>query len=178
MCGIGWPWLGERFTLLWSPGPPRGGERGGQWPWGPWTLGGPLALGRPIMRPVGFRGSSRGPIEMTLRNQYVEDDLFWESASKSEKTVAFCLENFFFLRLHQNPETTVAFSSVLEYTKSEIPYIWADTVLTYGSRPNPAWTRKLILSPNYARKKTTVKLVMRNLAMLPDYFDYIFVHLR
>ena len=56
-----------------------------------------------------------------------------------------------------------------------------------SSGPNPAWTepepenispnlagtRKLIWSPNYARKNPNVKLVMKSLAMLSDYFDYI-----
>ena len=40
----------------------------------------------PIMGPVGFRGPRRGPIEMTLRNQNVEDRrpfFFLEITSKS-----------------------------------------------------------------------------------------------
>ena len=57
---------------------------------GPWTLKGPI----------------RGPFEMTLTNQFVED------------------RRPFFLRSHQNPEKIVAFSSsVLEYTKPEMPNI-------------------------------------------------------
>ena len=44
----------------------RGGQRGTMTP-------GPMDFRGPIMGPVGFRGPSRGPIEMTLRNQYVED---------------------------------------------------------------------------------------------------------
>ena len=32
--------------------------------------------------------------------------------------------------------------------------------------------------PNYARKNPKVKLGLKNLAMLPSYFDYILVHLR
>ena len=44
--------------------------------------------------------------------------------------------------------------------------------------PNLARTRKLIWSPNHARKNTKVKLGLKNWAMLPSYFDYIFVHLR
>ena len=43
---------------------------------------------------------------------------------------------------------------------------------------NPARTRKQISNPNHARKKTKVKLGLKNSAMLPNYFDYIFVHLR
>ena len=43
-----------------------------------------------------------------------------------------------------------------------------------SSGPNP----KLIWSPNHARKNPNVKLGMKNSAMLPDYFDYIFVRLR
>ena len=45
-------------------------------------------------------------------------------------------------------------------------------------KPEPGLTRKLICSPNHARKKTKVKLGPKNLAMLPSYFPYIFVHLR
>ena len=43
---------------------------------------------------------------------------------------------------------------------------------------NPARTRKLIWSPNHARKHPKVKLGLKNLAMLPSYFDYMFLHLR
>ena len=44
---------------------------------------------------------------------------------------------------------------------------------------NPARTRKLIWSPNHARKnKMKVMLGLKHLAMLPSYFDYIFMHLR
>ena len=43
---------------------------------------------------------------------------------------------------------------------------------------NPARTRKLIWSPNHARKNAKVNLGLKNLAMLPSYFDYILVHLR
>ena len=48
----------------------------------------------PIMGPVGFRGPSRGPIEMTLRNQYVEDRrlFFWEILRKRWH---FSFKNFF-----------------------------------------------------------------------------------
>ena len=59
-----------------------------------------------IMGPVGFKGPSRGlmgfrgPIEMTLRNQYVEDRrpffLFWRSHHNPNKTVAFFREDLFF----------------------------------------------------------------------------------
>ena len=44
--------------------------------------------------------------------------------------------------------------------------------------PNLARTRKLIWSPNHARKKRKVKLGLKNLVMLPNYVDYIFVLLR
>ena len=47
-----------------------------------------------------------------------------------------------------------------------------------SSAPNPARTRKLIWSPNHARKNPKVKLGQKNLAMLPSYFDCIFVHLK
>ena len=36
---------------------------------------------------------------------------------------------------------------------------------------------KTLSMKNHARKKQEVKLRLRNLAMLPSYFDYIFVHL-
>ena len=74
---------------------------------------GPMDFRGPIMRPVGFKGPSRGlmgfrgPIEMTLRNQYVEDQssffLFWRSHHNPDKTVAFFREDFFFWggRSHQ-----------------------------------------------------------------------------
>ena len=58
--------------------------------------------------PMDFKGPIRGPIEMTLTNQFVENRRPF----------------FFFLRSHQNPEKIVAFSSsVLEYTKPEMPDI-------------------------------------------------------
>ena len=44
--------------------------------------------------------------------------------------------------------------------------------------PNPARTRKLIKSPNHARKNPKVKLGQKNLAMLPSDFGDIFVHLK
>ena len=47
-----------------------------------------------------------------------------------------------------------------------------------SSDPNPARTRKLIWSPNHARKNPKVKLGLKNLAIFPSYFDYTFVHLR
>ena len=47
-----------------------------------------------------------------------------------------------------------------------------------SSGPKPARTRKLIWSPNHTRKKPKVKLSLKNLLMLPSYFDHIFVHLR
>ena len=37
-------------------------------------------------------------------------------------------------------------------------------------------TRKLRKSPNHARKKPKVMIDLKNLVMLPSYFDYIFVH--
>ena len=58
------------------------------------------------MGPVGFKGPSRGlmgfrgPIEMTLRYQYVEDRrpffLFWRSNHNPDKTVAFFRKYLFF----------------------------------------------------------------------------------
>ena len=56
--------------------------------------------------PMGFRGAHHGAmgfkvaIEMTLRNQYVEDRksffFCWRSHQNPEKTVAFCVEDLFF----------------------------------------------------------------------------------
>ena len=43
---------------------------------------------------------------------------------------------------------------------------------------NSAWTRKLIWSPNHAPKNPKVELGLKNLAILPSYFDYFFVHQR
>ena len=62
----------------------------------------------PIMGPVGFRKPCRGPkdfrgpIEMTLRNQHVEDErrFFLRSHQNLEKTVAFFLEDLFFFGDH------------------------------------------------------------------------------
>ena len=54
---------------------------------------------------------------MTLRNQYLKD------------------RRPFFLRLHEYPDKTVAFSpSVLEFTKPEMRNIGAGPVPTFGSR--------------------------------------------
>ena len=44
--------------------------------------------------------------------------------------------------------------------------------------PNPARTRKLIWRSNHAQKNPKVKLGLKNLAMSPIYFEYIFVHPR
>ena len=110
----------------------------------------------PIMGPVGFRGPSggpmgfRGPIEMTLRNQYVEDRRpFFGGRLKN----IFFIEDIFFKwrpffwRSHQNPEKTVLFSpSVLEFTKLEMPNIWADPRPTFGSRR--PWC--LVLASNHS----------------------------
>ena len=43
-----------------------------------------------------------------------------------------------------------------------------------SSGPNP----KINLKPKSSPKKTKVKFGLKNLAMLPNYFDYVFVHLR
>ena len=57
-----------------------------------------------------------------------------------------------------------------------------------SSSPNPARARKYKttpspnpktnLKPKSCPKKPKVKLDLKNLAMLPSYFDYTFVHLR
>ena len=63
---------------------------------------GPMNFRGIIMGPVSFRGPSSGPIEMTLRNQYMEDRrpfLFWRSHQNPDKTVAY-----------ENSDKYVAFS--------------------------------------------------------------------
>ena len=59
--------------------------------------------------PMDFRGPSRGPIEMTLRNQHVKTEdlfLFWRSYQNPEKTVACFLEDlFFFLEITSKSRT-------------------------------------------------------------------------
>ena len=44
--------------------------------------------------------------------------------------------------------------------------------------PEPGPNPKTNLKPKSCPKKTKVKLYLKNLAMFPSYFDYIFVHLR
>ena len=51
-------------------------------------------------------------------------------------------------------------------------------LISRSSGVNPARTRKLIWSPNHARKNPKVKLGLKNLAILPNYFGYIFVQLK
>ena len=78
------------------------------------------------MGPVAFRGPSRGPIEMTLRNQYVEDRrpfiiiiiifFFGDHIKILRKRWHFSLKTFFFRRSHENPNKTEALSpSVLDH---------------------------------------------------------------
>ena len=92
----------------------RAYERGGQ--------GGTMTPG-----PMDFRGPIMGPIEMTLRNQHVEDQrpffvsFFWRSHENPEKTVAFFLEELFFLRSHLNADKTVAFSPCVGVHKTGNP---------------------------------------------------------
>ena len=45
-------------------------------------------------------------------------------------------------------------------------------------KPEPGPNPKTIFKPKSCPKKPKVKLGLKNLAMLPSYFDYIFVHLR
>ena len=45
-------------------------------------------------------------------------------------------------------------------------------------KPEPGPKPKTNLKPKPGPKKTKVKLGLKNLVMLPSYFDYIFVHLR
>ena len=47
-----------------------------------------------------------------------------------------------------------------------------------SSGQNPAQTQKPISSPNHAQKKPKFKSGLKNLAVLANYFDYIFGHLR
>ena len=58
-------------------------------------------------RPMGFEGllDFKGPMEMTLTNQFVEH------------------RRPFFWRSHKNPKKIVAFSSFLKFTKLEMPNI-------------------------------------------------------
>ena len=94
-------------------------------------VGGTMILGLmdfrgPTMGPVGFRGPSKGPIEMTQRNQYVEDRrpffCFGDHIKIRKKLWHFSVKTFFGgEKSHQNPDKTVAFSpSVLEFTKQEM----------------------------------------------------------
>ena len=97
----------------------RGGGRDND-PGAHWLKGGA------IMEPVGFRGSSRGPIDMTLRNQHVEDRRAFFFFSRHLKILRkrwhFSLKTFFFFfwRSPQNSDKTAAFfPSVLEITEPE-----------------------------------------------------------
>ena len=49
---------------------------------------------------------------------------------------------------------------------------------TQKYKPEPGPNPKTNSNPNHARKNPKVKFGLKNLAMLPSYFDYIFVHLR
>ena len=69
------------------------------------------------------------------------------------------------------------FLKIWELNQNNVVYLRVVNGPT-SSGPNPARTRKLIWSPNYARTNPKVKLGLKNLAMLPSYFDYIFVRVR
>ena len=65
------------------------------------------------------------------------------------------------------------------------PELYTGRLVQAQTRPEPenisrntVRTRKLFLGPNHARKNPKVKLGLKNLAILPSYFDYIFEHLR
>ena len=49
---------------------------------------------------------------------------------------------------------------------------------TQKYKPEPGPKPKTNLKPKLCRKNPKVKLGQKDLAMLPSYFDYIFVHLR
>ena len=81
--------------------------------------------------------------------------------------------------------------SVLEVNNFYFLIVWQSRVVNGPTSlgPNPARTRKykpepgpnpkkLFWSPNYARKKMKVMLGLKNLAMLPSYFYYVFIYLK
>ena len=75
------------------------------------------------MGSVGFRGTSRRPIERTLRNQFVKNRrpfFLLRSYQNSDKSAAFFLEDLFFLGDHMKDKTVAFFPSVLEFTKPEV----------------------------------------------------------
>ena len=106
--------------------PPRGG-RGWQWPRGPWSLGGPLASGRPLAL-------------VTVKNFLI---IFWRSPNFGRKNRWNFGEDlvFFIWRSHHNSDQTAAFfTSILDITKPEIRHIWAGPGPTFGSR-RPCFAR-------------------------------------
>ena len=91
----GWIWYvrecKKKKRHCWSQGHREGG-RGVQWPRGPWTLG-PMGF----RKTADFSGPSRGPIEMTLRNQHVrpEDLFFGDHLILTKKNVRISVKTFF-----------------------------------------------------------------------------------
>ena len=114
---------------FWS-GPPRGG----QWPQRPCTLEGSGLQGI-----HGLQRAYRNDTDKSVCGRF--KTFFLEITSKSaENCGILSWRPFSFLRSHQNPETTEAFSfSVLEYTKPEMLIIWADPGPTFGSRRPWFW---------------------------------------
>ena len=100
----------------------RASERrgqGGQWPRGPWILGGPSG------GPWAWRGQWEGPMGFigTSKTFFFGDylNLDRKSLSISVKAPPF----FLFLRSLENPEKSVPFSlPVLDCTKPEMRNIW------------------------------------------------------
>ena len=75
---------------------------------------------------VDFRGPSRGPIKMPLKNECVEDrrSFFLRSNQIPEKTVRFSLKTFFFgAHIEILTKLVAVFPSVLEFTKPKMPNI-------------------------------------------------------
>ena len=81
------------------------------------------------------------------------------------------------------------YENIADTQSSKIYLVWHRVVNgPTSSGPNPAQTRKYKpepgpnpktnLNPKSCPKKTKVKLGQKHLAMLPSYFNYIFVHLR
>ena len=66
----------------------------------------------------------------------------------------------------------------MPYCRSELYTNWLVQAEPENISPYPTRIRKLIRSPKHVRKKTKVKLGLKNLAMLPSQFFYIFVHQR
>ena len=133
-----------KFTFTCTQGRQEGGQ-GGQWPRGPWTLGGPYGVPRasgglrwlqsPAEGPLAWEEAHGNDTEKPARKAQrpffclFEITWFWP-----EKPSKFGEDLFFWRSHHILYQTEAFFLSVLDFTRPEIRHIWAGPAPTFGPR--------------------------------------------